>query len=460
MEEAMEPLAAEDSARSSFSTFSFRSEDSFHVGYHPPVSEYEEIPSLRWLSEIFLSSKPTPPPPPGGATAITTRYPELDVFPTHVADMLYSLVGEERRPPVSLSILRRLLEAFVCIEEEFQAAVLAVLDRDPALLRRPPVGRLVADLLDHTIGLLDVCRAVTQTLDSLQFCQRYAEVAAFALHPAPEALALPMGARFHRARKALSNLLAFLGSDENHRPQGAAKERAWLFGRSTSGGAAVNDDSGTGVPPRSRSVRLGLSLNISQNWSAARQVEAMWVNFRQPRGADATALAMAVYAMSAVVVLVQWILVLAFPCQGQSRLDASVVATGTARSLAPPWKAPWAAPMVALQERIAEEWRKERRGSLGARAAPSPGLLGELQSLVRCGRAVVEVGGRATGIPLGEEQWEEVGRELAATCRDMEEHLEPLQQQVRDVFRRVLSREEVLGLGSLRQVGPETSKSG
>ncbi|MQL96724.1 hypothetical protein Taro_029399 [Colocasia esculenta] len=388
----------------------------------------------------------------------------LDHFQVHVADRLRSLTSDGpcdkyegsagggdrpqkqgRRPVVSLPFMQKLLDAFVCIEEEFKALLLPLLDRDPTLVSRPPLDRLVADLLDRTVKSLDVCNAVTQALDSLHLCEKHATIAAAALQPPPATAGEPfVGAQFQRARRASSKLLAFLALD--HKPHGVTTERAWSFGLSSRGAGAVAGGSGSGSSPAVGYVRRCLTLDVSRNWSGAKQMQSMWTSLSPPRGADATALAMALYTMIAVIVFVMWTLVVAFPCQERGGHGSSALPISAFSFPAPPRQLPWAAPMVALQEAIADDWRRDRKNSSGP--TQSPGLLAELQSMVRCGRALVDLGDGAPAFPLNEQQQEEVASawsELAATCRSIEEELGPLQQRVREVFHRiVLSRAEIL----------------
>lgn len=345
---------------------------------------------------------------------------ELDFFQAHVAERLSSLAAdgeskdhrEERRGPlVTLSFLQKLLDAFICVEEEFKALLLQLLFRDPALLSRPPVNGLVEGFLDAAVKSLDICNAVTQVLESLGFCQKQAEIAASSLTPSGA-----IGeAQLHRARRALSKLLDFLAP--SHRfPRGAATtERASSFGRSS----RIDGSSSGGS---SGNTRQCLSLNVFRNWSAVKQIQSMWGNLTLPRAGETTALVTAVYTMNAVNVFVMWMLVAAF--SGQAPVNFPQL----------PKQLPWAAPMAALQERVAEDGKRDRRGS------PAPGILAELQAMVRCGRVLAELDGQCE-----EQLLAGVADELAATCQAMEDNLGPLQRRVREVFHRVvLSRAEIL----------------
>ncbi|CAA6656488.1 unnamed protein product [Spirodela intermedia] len=333
---------------------------------------------------------------------------ELELFQAHVAERLSSLAtdgeGKDDRehhgPLVTLSFLQKLLDAFICIEEEFKALLLQLLFRDPVLLSRPPVNGLVDSFLDAAVKSLDICNAVTQALESLGFCQKQAEIAASALAPSGA-----FGeAQLHRARRALSKLLASLAPSHRY-PRGAATtERASSFGRSS----RVDGSSSGGS---SGNIRQCLSLNVYRNWSAARQIQSMWASLAPPRAAETSALVAAVYTMNAVNVFVMWTLVTAF--------------SGQVPASFPPLlkQLPWAAPMAALQERVTDDGR-------GTAGAP----------MVRCGRVLAELDGQCE-----EQLLANVSVELAATCQAMENNLSPLQRSLREVFHRVvLSRAEIL----------------
>ncbi|PQM41830.1 uncharacterized protein Pyn_36428 [Prunus yedoensis var. nudiflora] len=100
----------------------------------------------------------------------------------------------------------------------------------------------------------------------------------------------------------------------------------------------------------------------------------------------------------------------------------------------------WAQAMIGLQEKISEEWKKkEKKGSAG--------LLEEMQKMEKLGQSLIEFSD-SFQFPAEAEKLEEVAAqvaELAETCRKMEEGLVPLQQQIRELFHRVVrSRTEVL----------------
>ncbi|CAN6227102.1 unnamed protein product [Urochloa humidicola] len=390
------------------------------------------------------------PPPPSGmgifgmlsfrrsATAVASFDPAqddellaLDALQAHVADRLQALSAHAASsspasPALSLPFLSKLLDAVLSSDAAFRA----VLSVGPvaAALSRPPADRLAADLLDRAVKTLDVLNAASLTLASLRAAHRAALTAA-------TCLLAPALHRAHlaRARRAIARLF----------PDDA---RA---GAGCSGG-------GSAPSPSSRTMRA-LSFSVSKNWSAGRHMNAMAAHLAPPPQAPAAAagagcgLGLALYTMSSVLVFAMWALVAAVPCQDRAS------AAATAAPVAPPKQAQWAAPMSALQERIAEEWRRrEKKGSSSGPAAPTAGLLAEMQAVERAACdlnslleeiAEEEEEEEAHGL-VGEERAREVterAEELAACCRALEDGLAPLERQVRAVFHRVVAcRAEVV----------------
>ncbi|TKY60663.1 BYPASS-related protein [Spatholobus suberectus] len=343
---------------------------------------------------------------------------DLELFQKHVGDRFSDLLSSTAEDPsgdalLSIAWLRKLLDEFLCCEAEFKAVVL--MGRDPSQIAKPPLDKLLPELLDRSVKSLDVCNAVALGLDAVKNLQRLAEIAVAALHVAP----LGDG-QVRRAKKALSALVAAMLHDD------AAKgtERSRSFGRR---GNNTNTNTNKDRPGHARS----LSWTMARNWSAAKQIHAMSSNLAAPRGAESSGLAQPVYVMSTVLVFVMWTLVAAVPCQERSGL-------GTHFPL--PRQLGWAHPMIGLQEKIVEEWKKkEKKGSVG--------LLEEMQRMEKLGQSLIEFAD-SFQFPGETERLEEVKKqveELGEICKKMEEGLEPLQQQIREVFHRVVrSRTEFL----------------
>ncbi|KAB1215384.1 hypothetical protein CJ030_MR4G025282 [Morella rubra] len=323
---------------------------------------------------------------------------DLELFQKHVADRFSDLLSSSSEDAadalLSISWLRKLVDVFLCCEAEFKAIL--VMGRDPSQISKPSVDRLVPEYFDRVLKALDVCNAVSHGLESVRHYQKLTEIAITALEHRP------------------------IG--DGQQPQAA--ERTWSFGRRS----AVNRDRAAAGQFRS------LSWNMAKGWSASKQIQAMSTNLVAPRGGESSGLASPVYVMSTVTVFVMWALVAAIPCQERNGLPTYFPV---------PRQLVWAQPMIALQEKIAEEWKKKKEKNRLA------GLLEETQRLERLGQSLIEFAD-SFQFPGETERLEEVAAqvaELAETCKKMEEGLVPLQQQIRELFHKLVkSRTEVLEL--------------
>lgn len=364
---------------------------------------------------------------------------DLDLFQRNIAERFSELLPSSPQPPpdgggdggdpsapasadtpfLSLAWLRKLLDVFLCCEAEFKAFLIMGRERDPSVVAKPPLDRLLPELLDRSVKALDVCNAVMHGVDAVRHCQKLSEIAVAALEQQP----IGEG-QARRAKKALGSMMAVLAAEDKESSGHKSTERTWSFGRRGSS-AGTNKDRSAAVQFRT------LSWGVSKNWSASKQIQAMSSNLVVPRGAESSGLALPVYIMGAITVLVMSALVAAIPCQER---------TGLAMHLQVPKQFAWAQPMTALQEKIGEEWkRKEKRGTAG--------LMEEVQRMERLGQVLAEFADSFQFPCEGERADEAAVRaaELAETCRRMEEGLVPLQMQIREVFHRIVrSRSEVL----------------
>ncbi|KAL6502361.1 hypothetical protein OROHE_024639 [Orobanche hederae] len=347
--------------------------------------------------------------------------------PSSAADGAESPSGTQEvctlQPPALLSIswFRNLLDAFLCCEAEFKAVLVS--GRDPSQFSRPPLDRLIPDLLERAVKALDICNAVTHGVDLVQHWQKLAQIAVTALDQNP----IGEG-QVRRARKALNTLLTSMVFDDkenaNGNYHGKWTERTRSFGRRGGvGGVAAKD--------RTAGSFRSLSWSVAKSWSAAKQIQAMSSNLVVPRGGESTGLALPVYIMNTIVVFVMWALVAAIPCQERN---------GLATHFQVPRNLGWAHPIIGLQEKIGDDWKKkEKKGTAG--------LLEEVQRMEKVAHSLIEFFDSFV-FPLAEEKTAEVAdlvAELADICQKMEEGLGPLHQQVREVFHRtVRSRAEFL----------------
>ncbi|KAM7256706.1 hypothetical protein ACFE04_012447 [Oxalis oulophora] len=360
---------------------------------------------------------------------------DLELFQKHVADRFADLLSpplaalSESETPnsassmaaampidqfLSISWLRKMLDVYLCCEAEFKAVLL--MGRDPSQISKPPLDRLILEMLDRAVKALDICNAITNGVESVRHCQRLAEIAVASLKQKP----LGEG-QVRRAKKALHSLMNALVDDKDGN-NSKSTERTWSFGRRGGGGA--NKD-------RANAPFRTLPTTVAKNWSASKQLQAMTTNLVAPRGADSTGLALPLYMMSSVLVLVSWVLVVAIPCQER---------TGLATHFPVPKQFHWAASLIGLQEKIGEEWKKkEKKGTAG--------LMEEMQMLEKLGQTLIDFID-SFQFPVEDGRIEEVEAqvaEMAEICRRMEEGLVPLQMQVREVFHRIVrGRAEIL----------------
>ncbi|XP_073012161.1 protein BYPASS1-LIKE-like [Typha latifolia] len=341
---------------------------------------------------------------------------QLDVlhhFQTHVADRLLSLLpsSESGDLLVSLPFVSNLLDAFLSGEQRFRSLLLLLLNQNPTpLLSKPPLDRLLPDLLDRAVKSLDLCNHISASLLSLRHWQRHANIAAAALLRRDRPLS---DAHLLRARRALARLLA------------------------DRGGATPT------LPPPSPARATGhvraLSWSVSKNWSTTRQLQPP--SPARFTGDAPGGLALAVFTMNSVLAFVTWVLAISFH-DGGSAAPAPPL---------PPRHLHWGAAMASLQERITEEWQRRERRDRNS-LTPAAGLLAEVQGVERCGRVLLEFVGEAPegGGPLLEQEIgsgdvAELAGELAEACRAMEDRLRPVERQVRAVFHSVVScRSDVL----------------
>lgn len=342
---------------------------------------------------------------------------DLEIFQRHVADRFTDLLTPQSSdefpadPLLSIAGLRKLLDVFLCCEAEFKAFL--IMGRDPSQILKPPLDRLIPELLERSVKALDICNAVTNGIDSVRHFQKLAEIAVTALDHKP----LGDG-QVKRAKKALSSLIgAMCGEDK----EGNHFTRTWSFGRR--GGSAAGS--------KDRQSRSSLSWSVAKNWSAAKQVQAISSNLVAPRGAESNGLAMPVYIMSTVMVFVMWTIVAAVPCQERA---------GLVTHFPVPKQLSWTHSMIGLQEKIGEEWKKKEKNK-------SSGLLEEMQKIEKLAHSLIDFA-ESFQFPGEAERLEEVTaqvKELSEICRRMEEGLVPLQLQIREVFHRIVrSRTEIL----------------
>lgn len=343
---------------------------------------------------------------------------DLETFQNQVTARFQELASAA--DVLSLSWIRRLLDAFLSCQDDFRAILFA---RKMAL-SRPPLDRLISEFFDRTVKALDLCNAIRDGVEQIRQWKKQLDIVSSALGGG--ATGRIGEGQFRRAKKALTDLaILMLDEKEGGGGGGVLAQRNRSFGRST-------------VPKDHHPHRLGshfrsLSWSVSRSWSAARQLQAIGNNLAPPKSNEIAAtngLAVPVFTMNSVLLFVMWALVAAIPCQDR----------GLHTHFSMPRQFPWGAPILSLHERIMEEAKKRERKN-------SSGLLKEIHQIEKCTRHINELADNVQ-FPLTEERELEVRRgvqELAQVCEAMKEGLDPLERQVRDAFHRIVhSRTEGL----------------
>ncbi|XWS24957.1 hypothetical protein CRYUN_Cryun27aG0029400 [Craigia yunnanensis] len=279
---------------------------------------------------------------------------ELESFQRQVADRFNDLASVPSDELLSLPWVRKLLDVFLCCQEEFRV----ILFNNKAQVMKPPMDRLIADFYERTVKALDVCNAIRDGIEQIKQWQKLLEIVLCALGDSnvntntnnngnnncyPRTLG---EGQFRRAKKALIDLAIGMLYEKDSSQGLAHRNRS--FGRNNNSGSHSKDHH-----HRSLGHFRSLSWSVSRSWSAARQLQAIGNNLAVPRGNEVVTtngLAMPVYTMGSVLLFVMWALVAAIPCQDRGLQVHFYV----------PRQFSWAAPILSLHERIIEEFIKWR----------------------------------------------------------------------------------------------------
>ncbi|GFY85659.1 BPS1-like protein [Actinidia rufa] len=345
----------------------------------------------------------------------TSQELELEAFQRQVADRFHDLSAAGPGELLSLSWIRKLLDVFVCTQEEFRI----ILFNNKGYLNRAPMDRLISEFFERSVKALDVCNAIRDGIEQIRQWQKQLEIVLCALG---NNRSLGEG-QFRRAKKALIDLA--IGMLDEKESNLALAHRNRSFGRNN-----VHKD------PRSLGHFRSLSWSVSRSWSAARQLQAIGNNLTAPRNAEVLAtngLAVAVFTMNSVLLFVMWALVAAIPCQDRGLQTHFYI----------PRQFVWAVPILSLHEKILEESKKrDRRNACG--------LLREIHRIEMCARYMNELTD-SVQFPLTMEKEGEVRQrveELREVFETVKDGLDPLELQVREVFHRIV-RSRTEGLDSL-----------
>lgn len=345
----------------------------------------------------------------------TSQDAELEAFQRHVTDRFHDLSSVGSDELLSLSWVRKLLDAFLCCQEEFRIILL----HNRGLLSRTPMDRVTGEYFERSVKALDVCNAIRDGIEQIRQWQKLLEIVLCALD---NQKSIGEG-QFRRAKKALIDLA--IGMLDEKDSGAALAHRNRSFGRNN----VARDH-------RSFGHHRSLSWSVSRSWSAARQLQSLGNNLAAPRQNEIVAtngLAIPVFTMSSVLLFVMWALVAAIPCQDR----------GLQVHFSIPRQFAWAGPILSLHERIVDESKKRDRKN-------ACGLLREIHQIEKTARHMNDLSD-SVHFPLSGEKEGEVRRgvqELAQVCESIKGGLDSLERQVREVFHRIV-RSRTEGLNSL-----------
>ncbi|XP_027365509.1 UPF0496 protein 4-like [Abrus precatorius] len=355
---------------------------------------------------------------------------ELESFQQRVTDRFLELSSIAQDDLLSLSWIGKLLDCFLCCQEEFRA----ILHSHKAQVLRPPLDRMVSDYFERSVKALDVCNAIRDGIEQIRQWQKLLEIVLYALG---HQRSIGEG-QFRRAKKALIDLAIGMLDDKDSNASIAHRNRS--FGRSTGSKEHHNhshshNHNNSNYHHRSLGHFRSLSWSVSRTWSAARQLQAIGNNIYPPKANDLVAsngLAMPVFIMNSILLFVMWALVAAIPCQDR----------GLHVHFTIPRNFSWAVSLLSIHERIMEESKKRERKN-------SCGLLKEIYQIEKCARVMNELAD-SVHFPLSEEKEREVRQrveEVSLVCDALKDGLDPLERQVREVFHRIV-RSRTEGLDS------------
>ncbi|KFK44027.1 hypothetical protein AALP_AA1G205900 [Arabis alpina] len=341
----------------------------------------------------------------------STMEVELDSFQRQVAEKFIDLNASGEL--LSLEWIGKLLDSFLCCQEEFRAIVF----NHRSQISKSPMDRLITDYFERSIKALDVCNAIRDGIEQIRQWQKLADIVISALDSHR-----PVGeGQLRRAKKALVDLaIGMLDEKDSNTTNLAHRNRS--FGR-------IKDNH-----HRSIGHFRSLSWSVSRSWSASKQLQALANNLATPRPNDVAAsngLAVPVYTMTSVLLFVMWVLVAAIPCQDRGFLQVNFFV---------PRQFQWAVPVMSLHDKIVEESkRRDRKNCCG--------LLKEIDRIDKCSRLMNELID-LVHFPLSDQKEIEVKQrveELVEVHEALKNGLDPFERKVREVFHRIVrSRTETL----------------
>lgn len=337
------------------------------------------------------------------------RDSELESFQKQVCNRFHDLSAVTADEFLSAAWIQKLLDAFLSCQEEFRI----ILCNNRAHLSKPPLDKLISEFFEKSIKALDICNATRDGIEKIRLWQKHLEIVLSALNSRQRTIG---EGQFRRARKALMDL-ALVMLDEKETGS-VFSQRNRSFGRHN-----TSKDHHHRQPGHARS----LSWSVSRSWSAAKQLQSIANNLVPPRGNEIAAtngLAVPTFTMNYVLMFVLWTLVAAIPCQDR----------GLQIHFSFPRQYSWGSPLLLLHDRIMDESKKRERRN-------SNGLLKEIYQMEKCIRQMTDLVD-SIQFPLSEEQREEVEKgvkELGMVFDACKNGVDPLEREVREVFRKIMS---------------------
>ncbi|KAK4777637.1 hypothetical protein SAY87_017824 [Trapa incisa] len=353
----------------------------------------------------------------------------LESFHQQVSARFLDLASAGDDELLSIAWIHKLLDAYICSYDEFRQ----ILVGNKESTARRPMEQMVNEFFDKSVKALDICNAARDGIQKVRLWHKHLDIAMTALRSNHKTVVVGE-AQFRRARKALVDLsLQLLEEKDTSSPVPVLSRMNRSFGRHS----LVKDHHPSQVhrPPQRSGHSRSLSWSVSRSWSAVKQLQSITNGLVPPRGNEVIAtngLAIPLFTISFVQAFVLWVLVAAIPCQDR----------GVNISFSAPRTAPWAVPLMALHDRILEESKNRDRRNVN-------GLMKEIYQVERRMGHLTNLVDLAH-FPLTDEQRDEVEHEVEELGRvsgALMNGLEPLEQQVREMFRRIANcRAEVLEL--------------
>ncbi|KAL2342149.1 hypothetical protein Fmac_010089 [Flemingia macrophylla] len=335
----------------------------------------------------------------------TTWDLELESFQKQVTIRFEDLSSVSDDELLSIDWIRKLLNAFICCHEEFRIILL----NNKEKVSNSPLDRSISEFFERLVKALDICNASRDGIEKTRLWLKHLDIVLCALSCNQRSLS---EGQVLRARKALMDLALAMLDEKDCRP--VFPQRNKSFGQHN-----MSKDHRHHLTVHSRSN----SWSVSRSWSAVKQLHSIANTLAPPRGNEIVAtsgLAIPVYTMNSVLLFVLWTLVAAIPCQDR----------GLNIQLSVPRQFSWSTAVNSLHERI----KKRERQS-------SNGLLKEINQVESCVRRMNDLVDTVQ-FPLTHEQKTEVEqklKELSLASGALRDGLNPLERQVREVFRKIMT---------------------